>query len=66
MKILVDEVRGEDKILVRLSGEDIKFIVSEYSLSFYLDDDLADKLAFQLGAVLQDRQQRKDLTNGEK
>ena len=69
MKIIVDEVfkstdelEKKKNILVRLSGNDIKFIATEYSLSFYLDNNLADKLAFQLTAILEDRYRRKELT----
>lgn len=64
MKIQIDEVEGEkDKnIAIRLSGEDIKFLASEYSCSIYVDEDMADSICFHLGSILQDRERRKLLT----
>ncbi len=61
MKLIIDEVEGEkDKnILIRLSGEDIKFLVSEYSCSVYINEDMADSLVFHLGTILQDRERQR-------
>lgn len=64
MKLRVDEIENEpDKnICIRLSGEDISFTATNYSVSVYIDEDCADKIAFQLQSILQDREQRKELT----
>jgi len=69
MKLDVDSLdigvgQNNDKnIQIRLSGEDIKFIATEYSVSIFIDEDLADRLAFHIGAVLQDIKLKKLLTN---
>ena len=62
MKYSVDEVIGDkDKnIAIRLSGEDIVFQASNYSLSVYLDKETADKIAFQIQSLLQDMDYRKN------
>ncbi len=67
MKLNVDSLdigvgQSNDKnIQIRFSGEDIKFIGTEYSLSIFIDEDLADKLSFQISSLLQDIE-RKTLT----
>ncbi len=67
MKLNVDSLdigvgQSNDKnIQIRFSGEDIKFIATEYSLSIFIDEDLADKLSFQISSLLQDIE-RKTLT----
>lgn len=63
MKLLVDEVEGvgitgDKNICVRLSGEDIKFVATEYSISLFVDEDIADKIAFQINAIIEDRSRR--------
>ena len=66
MKPIIDEIPLEKKnnILVRLQLEenDPTFIATRYGISFIIDEDLADKLAFHLMAILEDRQRKKDLT----
>ncbi len=66
MKITIDQIEekgvGENNdknIQIRISGEDIKFIATEYSLSVFIDEDEADKLSFQIGSVLQEIERRK-------
>ncbi len=66
MKITVDEVEGKgvgennDKnIQLRLSGEDIKFFATEYSVNFFLDEKTADELSFKIGSVLQEIERKK-------
>jgi hypothetical protein len=44
---------GENKIFVRLSY--IEFMASPIGVTLFLDDDLADKLSFQIGSCLQDK-----------
>ena len=60
-RLIVDAIEGkgvglnnDKKIQIRLSGDDIKFIATEYSLSIFIDEDLADKLAFQIQSLLQE------------
>ena len=56
---------GEKKdknIQIKISGGDIKFVATEYSVSLFLDEEIADKLAIQLSFLLEDRRRRKDLT----
>ena len=66
MKITVDEVEGKgvgennDKnIQIRISGEDIKFIATEYSLSIFIDEKEGDKLAFEINCILQEIERKK-------
>ena len=47
-------LKRNQNIQIRLSGDDIKFIATEYSLSIFIDEDLADKLAFQIQSLLQE------------
>ena len=65
MSLTISEVEGQgvgakhDKdIQLRFSGEDIKFVATEYSISIYINDDEADKISFQLSSLLQDREIR--------
>lgn len=60
MKIIVDEVDFENdkNICIRFSGEDIKFIVTEYSVAVYINNEIADSLQFHLGSILQDRERK--------
>jgi len=66
MKIIVNDNSvglGEDNIHVVLS--DVKFncdCIGKPQIMFWLDDDTADSLVFHLGAILQDKERRKDLT----
>ncbi len=55
--VKIDEVPEwkKDNICIRVSGLDLKFQASNYSLSLFIDEDEADKIAFQLNAILQDR-----------
>ena len=46
--------KQNQNIQIRLSGEDIKFIATEYSLSVFIDKDTAGKIAFQINSLLQD------------
>ena len=69
-KITVDEVEGggiginRDKdIQIRLSGENIKFLATEYSISIFVSEDEGDKLAFHINSLLQERNRKKDLTD---
>jgi hypothetical protein len=57
MKWDVEEVQGEqDKpIALRFEGDDVSFIVGNGNLSIYLSEEVADSLAFAIGALLQDR-----------
>lgn len=59
MKVEVEEVEKENTIALRISGFDIKFLANPYSISVYFNEDIADKIAFQIGSVLQDRERRK-------
>lgn len=61
VNLIVDEiVTNDDKnIAIRLSGEDLAFQASTYSLSLYIDENLADKISFQLQTILQDRERTK-------
>lgn len=56
----VEEVEGEaDKnIVIRLRGDDITFNATGYSLYVYLNEDIADKIAFQINAIIEDRSRR--------
>ena len=66
MKLLVTEIEegvGQKKdktIQIRLSGDDIKFVATEYSISLFVDEDLADKISFHLQNILQDRDYRRN------
>lgn len=54
IKFSVDQVPYEDTIAIRLRGEDIKYQASNYAVTIYLDKDMAEKIAFQVNALLQD------------
>ncbi len=60
----VEEVEGEPNknIAIRLAGEDISFQASGWSVSIYISEDIADKIAFQIQSILQDRERRKEKT----
>ena len=67
MKLSVDEVPlsdindlAENNIAIRLSGEDIVFQASGYAVTIYINEDLADKISFQLSTMLQDRSYRRN------
>ncbi len=47
-------LKGNQKIQIRLSGEDIKFIATEYSLSVFIDEEIAGKIASQINSLLQE------------
>ena len=51
--------KGDKDIQIRFSGEDIKFVATEYSIAIYINEDEADKISFQLSSLLQDREIRK-------
>lgn len=55
--IKIDEVPEwkEDNICIRVSGSDVKFQASNYSICLFIDEKEADQIAFQLGSILQDR-----------
>ncbi len=59
--IEISEIPEWDKenICIKVSGLDLKFQASNYSLSLFIDEDEADKIAFQLNAILQDRDIKK-------
>ena len=61
MKIKVEETNGD--IAVIISGKDLMFCANVFennkTLHFWLTDELADSLAFHLGSILQDREQKK-------
>jgi len=56
----VDEVPNESykNIVIRLKGSDISFVATGESISIYLDEDIADKIAFQINAIIEDRSRR--------
>ncbi len=60
MEYSVDEVEGEKKhpIVIRLSGEDVSFIVQKNQISIYLDEKTAESIAFHISSLLQDRERR--------
>ena len=47
-------LKQNQNIQIRLSGEDIKFIATEYSLSMFIDEDTAGNIASQINSLLQD------------
>ncbi|MCK9370575.1 hypothetical protein M0R04_11755 [Candidatus Dojkabacteria bacterium] len=65
MKSSVDEVPYEkDKnIAIRFAGEDISFQASSWSVSVYINEEVADSLIFHLSTILQDRERRKEIHN---
>lgn len=56
MKIIVDNNELENNIMVRLSGEDLRFNASPYSICLFLDDKAAQDIAFKIEAMLQDKE----------
>ena len=67
MKLSVEEVPLSDindledeNIVIRFSGEDISFQASNHSLSIYINEDMADKISFNLSTILQDRYYRRN------
>ena len=60
MKLDVYEIKEDPKkpIAIQLRGEDFTFVASSSSVFFTLDADMADKLAFQIGSLLQDRERK--------
>ena len=67
MKIIVDEIPLEktNNILVRLHLEenDSTFIITRNDISFTINESDADKLAFHIQAIIEDRQRAKDNHN---
>ena len=59
-RIIVDEVPEwkEDNICIRIVGTDVKFQSSNYGISIFIDEEEADKIAFQLNSILQDRERK--------
>jgi hypothetical protein len=57
MKYSVDEVKEEkDKnIVIRLSGDDLSYLVQNGKLSIYLDEKIADSIAWHIQTILEDR-----------
>ena len=67
MKIKVEELplENDKPIVIRFrndSADDLTYVASNGSISIYIDEDNADKIAFQLSSILQDRERRKSLT----
>ena len=67
MKLSIDEVLptdindSEDKnIAIRLSGEDISFQASGYSVNIYITEEQADKISYKLQEILKDRHYRRN------
>ena len=67
MKLSIDEVLptdindSEDKnIAIRLSGEDISFQASGYSVHIYITEEQADKISYKLQEILKDRHYRRN------
>lgn len=61
MKINVDQVPHEKNVIaVRLSGDDVQFHAGNRNITLYLNDEEADKVAFQIGSVLQDKERKDD------
>ena len=67
MKLSVDEVSlsnindiEEKNIAIRLRGEDISFQASGYAVTIYINEDMADKISFNLSTILQDRYYRRN------
>jgi hypothetical protein len=69
MKYSVEDLEkgvGKDNlqnIQIRLSGDDIKFVVTEYSVSLFIDENTADSLQFHISTIIQDRERRKESQN---
>lgn len=67
MKLIVDDlekgvgINNNQDIQIRLSGDDIKFVVTEYSVSLFIDEDCADSLQFHLSTILQNRERKKEI-----
>jgi hypothetical protein len=63
-RITVDEIPEwkDDRIKIDISGLDLQFQASKYRITIFIDEDEADKIAFQLQSILQDIERRKDLT----
>lgn len=61
MNIKVEEVEKEkeNNIVLRISGFDIQFFANPYGVSIYFNEDIADKIAFQISSLLQDIERRK-------
>ena len=47
-------LKGNQKIQIILSGDDIKFVATEYSLSVFIDEGIAGKIASQINSLLQE------------
>ena len=63
MKYNVEETKT-GRIGIQLHGLDLLFIVETGPhLTVFIDEKDADGIAFQLQAILQDRERKKDLTN---
>ena len=67
MKLSIDEVLFSDindladkNIAIRLSGEDISFQASGYSVSVYITEEQADKISYKLQEILKDRHYRRN------
>ena len=58
-RMFLGTLSQEKHIYICLTGEDLGFMAHPYSLAFWLNEDEADKLAFHLQSVLQDREQKK-------
>jgi hypothetical protein len=54
-----ENIDKETPISINLQGEDLTFVATSNSLFFRLDEDLADKLAFQINALLQEIERKK-------
>ena len=62
MTYQVEEVEHEKErnIVIRLKGEDASFQASAYRVSIYLTEDVADKIAFHIRAIVEDRFRAKE------
>jgi hypothetical protein len=65
MKLIVDDlekgvgINNNQDIQIRLSGDDIKFVVTEYSVAIFIDEKTADSIAFHIQSIIQDRARQK-------
>jgi hypothetical protein len=58
LKVSDAELDNTNKICINLKG--VKFMATDYSLTLYLDDEIADSLAFQIQSLIQDHDFRKN------
>jgi len=53
----VDEVpmESDKNIAIRISGEDLSFVATQYSVDVYINEKVADSIAFHIQSIIQDR-----------